>query len=706
MTTVDPRLSATGTTTAPADTGTAGSARTRLEGRAKVTGEARYAGDHPIEDLAHGSLVLSTIARGRIRSIDDAAVLDMPGVLTVLHHGNAPRLNPEAGIFGPDAGLQLLQDDRVQYVGHPVALVVAKTPEQARAAADALRVAYEEEPHDAEFRADHPAEYAPQGAGTVNKGDVDAEADAAAAVVEHTYTTPEEHHTAMEPHASMARWEDGRLEIVDANQGSYLVAQVVATLFDLDPAAVRIRSEHVGGGFGSKALGPQLVLAVMAATRLRRPVRVVLTRPQVFAITSLRSATEQRVRLAADADGRLRAVDHESRSFTSTVKEFVELGTELTGVMYASEAIRTRTGVVPLNVPSPGWMRAPGAAPGSFALESAMDELAQRLDVDPVELRLRNEPTVGPASGKPFSSRRLVDCLEQGASRFGWWQRDPRPGVRRDGRWLLGTGVAAGSFGAGPMPSTAAITAEGDGTYEVRIAAADIGTGARTALAQVAAEALDVRLEAVRILIADSDFGPAFIAGGSRGTESWSFAIIEAARALQKKLAAGESAPVTARADTTELIGAREQLERHSFSSQFAEVAVDVTSGEVRVRRLLGMFAVGRIINPLTARSQFAGGMIMGLSMALHEEGVRDSSGRQANANLAGYHIAAHADIPEIDVDWVDDPDPGNPSGVKGIGEVGIVGTAAAIANAVWHATGVRHRELPISLDRVLEAAG
>ncbi|MFR9730299.1 xanthine dehydrogenase family protein molybdopterin-binding subunit [Saccharopolyspora sp. MS10] len=711
MTTTNPRpasnsrLSAADTAT-PSDTGAVGTARPRIEGRAKVTGEARYAADFPIDELAHGSLVLSTIAHGRIASIGEAEVLEMPGVLAVLHHGNAPRLEPGAGVFGPDPGLQLLQDDRVRYVGHPVAMVVAKTPEQARAAADALQVTYEQESHDSGFRGDHPAGYAPESAGTIDKGDVDAEAAAAAAVVRATYTTPEEHHSAMEPHASMARWENGRLEIVDSNQGSYQVARIVATLFGLDLASVRVRAEHVGGGFGSKAAGPQLVFAVMAATLLRRPVRVALTRPQVFAITSLRPATEHRVRLAADADGALRAVDHESCSFTSTIKEFVELGTELTGVMYAANAIRTRTRVVPLNLPSPGWMRAPGAAPGSFALESAVDELAAELGMDPVRLRLRNEPEAGPASGLPFSSRRLVDCLEQGASRFGWADRDPSPGGRRDGRWLLGTGMAAGSFGAGPMPSTAAITAEADGGFAVRITAADIGTGARTALAQVAAEALDAPLEAVRIEIADSDFGPAFLAGGSRGTESWSFAIIEAARSLREELAAGKPLPVTARADTTELVRARAKLERHSFSAQFAEVAVDVATGEVRVRRLLGTFAVGRIVNPLTARSQFVGGMTMGLSMALHEEGVREESGRQANANLAGYHIASHADVPEIEVSWVDDPDEDNPSGVKGIGEIGIVGTAAAIANAVWHATGVRHRDLPISLDRVLSAAG
>lgn len=693
----------------PPATGAVGTARVRVEGREKVTGTARYAADVPFDGLAHGWLVLSTVARGRITSLGTADVLGMPGVIGVVHHGNAPRLRP-AGLLGPDGSLRLLQDDQVPHVGRPVALVVAETPEQARAGAEALAVGYATEEHDTAFRADHPERRpAPPLASRpdADLGDVDAEIAAAPVVVDRRYATPEEHHGAMEPHASTARWLDGRLDVVDSNQGAWRVAQVLAELFGLDPELVRVRSEHVGGGFGSKGVGPQLVLAVMAATLFDRPVRVVLTRRQVFSTTSLRPATEQHVRLAADSTGRLRAIDHVTTSFTSTIHTYAERNTEVTHVMYAADAIRTRTGVVPLDLPTPGWMRGPGAAPGSFALESAMDELAVAAGVDPVALRLRNEPSAGPVSGLPFGSRALARCLREGARRFGWADRDPRPGRRREGDLLLGTGMAAGSYGAGALASTAAITAEADGTYTVAVAAADIGTGARTALALVAADALGVAPEAVRMRIGDSRLGQAWFAGGSKGTASWSWAVTRAAEALRERLAEVDRVPpggVTARGDTAEAVGALAPAERHSYGAQFAQVAVDTVSGEVRVRRMLGIFDAGRVINPLTTRGQLVGGMIMGLSMALHEEGARDAaSGAQVNADFAGYHVSSHADVPDIEVDWVGDPDPGNPSGVKGVGEIGIAGTAAAIANAVWHATGVRHYALPIRLDRVLE---
>src|SRR3569833_1246213 len=506
----------------------------------------------------------------------------------------------------------------------------------------------------------------------------------------------------------MARWENGRLEVVDSNQGSYAVAQTLAQLFSLDPETVRVRSEHVGGGIGSKGLRlPHTVLAVMATTILQRPVRVVLTRPQMFSLVGYRPATVQRVRLGADADGRLRVVEHESASATSTVHEYSEQTTRQSRTLYAADAFRLRTRIVELDVPTPAFMRAPGWATGSFAVESAMDELAAEVGVDPVALRIRIEPVVGPVSGLPFSSRNLVACLKKNTRRFGWAGRDPRPGTRRGGRWLVGTGVAASAHSAGVAPSTASITAEADGTFTVRITAADIGTGARTALTQIAADALEAPRESVRVRIADSDFGPAWLAGGSMGTASWAWAISEAAIALRKKLADVVDVPaegVTAGADTTELVGAREQRESHGYGAQFAEVAVDPLSGEVRVRRMLGIFAVGRVVNPLTARSQLVGGMTWGISMALHEEGRRDASGALTNGGLAGYHVAAHADVPAVEADWVEDHDTYNPSGIKGLGEIGIVGGAAAIANAVWHATGVRLRHLPISLDRVLTA--
>ncbi|MFF1567519.1 xanthine dehydrogenase family protein molybdopterin-binding subunit [Streptomyces sp. NPDC058293] len=699
------------TTTAVPVTGTVGASYTRVEGLEKVTGAARYAGDVPAAELAHGWLVLSTVARGRIRSVESDPVRGMPGVLAVLHHGNAPRVDGNyIGMLGrPDPIVEVFQHDRVPFVGWPVALVVAETTEQAREAAEALVVRYDEEPHDVAFSAGHAGIYTPDGDGMlVEKGDLAAELAASVHVVDAEYTTPEEHHGTMEPHAAMARWDGGRLEVVDSNQGSMWVAQELAKLFSLDPASVRVRSEHIGGAFGSKGVRVHQILAVMAATVLDRPVRVVMTRRQMFSLVGYRSPTAQRVRLGADADGRLRALDHQAHSLTSTVHEFVEASAGFGRPMYAADAHRSVNRVVRLDVPTPTFMRAPGEAPGSFALESALDELAERCGMDPIALRARNEPDVGPVSGLPFGSRNLLACFDEGARRFGWADRDPRPGVRIEGRWLLGTGTAAATFPVIVAPSTAAVTAEADGTFTVRIGASDVGTGARTALTLLAAEALDVAGERVHVRIGDSDFGPAAISGGSMGTRSWGWAVTAAGRDLREQLALGGDIPpqgITVRSDTSAAVGSLTQKERHSFGAQFAEVAVDVTTGEVRVRRMLGVFAAGRIVNPLTARSQFVGGMIWGLSMALHEEAIRDqATGGHVGADLAGYHFAANADVPLIEADWVDDPDADDPVGIKGIGEIGIVGAAAAVANAVWHATGVRHRHLPIRPDRVLSA--
>ncbi|WP_329461417.1 xanthine dehydrogenase family protein molybdopterin-binding subunit [Streptomyces sp. NBC_01431] len=702
------------TTPTTAVTGSVGSAHTRVEGRDKVTGAARYAADLPFAELAHGWLVLSTVARGRVRSVESAPVLAMPGVLTVLHHGNAPRVDGDySGLLGrPDPIVACFQNDQVPCAGWPVALVVAETPEQAREAAEALVVHYDEEPHDVDFAAGRPGTYTPENSPALqaetDKGDLEAQLASSAVVVDAEYSTPEEYHSPLEPHAATARWEGGRLEVVDSNQGTMWVADELAKLFSLDPASVRVRSEHIGGAFGSKGLRPHQVLAVMAATVLDRPVRVVLTRRQMFSVVGYRSPTAQRVRLGADADGRLRALDHQAHNQTSRVHEFVEQSASIGRVMYDADAHHTVNRVVPLDVSTPTWMRAPGEAPGSFALESALDELAEKCGMDPIALRARNEPVAGPVSGLPFSSRNVLACFAEGARRFGWAERDPRPGLRREGRWLLGTGTAAATYPSGVAPSTAAVTAEADGTFTVRISAADIGTGARTALTLIAADGLEVEPRRVRVRIGDSDFGPAMVAGGSMGTRSWAWAVMAAVAELRERLVPGGDIPpqgVTARSDTSAAVGALVAKERHSFGAQFAEVAVDTTSGEVRVRRMLGIFAAGRIVNPLTARSQLVGGMTWGISMALHEEAARDrASGSHVGADFAGYHFAANADVPVIEADWVDDPDADDPVGIKGIGEIGIVGAAAAIANAVWHATGVRHRDLPIRPDRVLRA--
>jgi xanthine dehydrogenase YagR molybdenum-binding subunit len=485
-------------------------------------------------------------------------------------------------------------------------------------------------------------------------------------------------------------------------------------VFGLEPGQVRVIAEHVGGGFGAKGMPrANVILAAMAARMTGRPVKCAVTRPQMFTVTGHRAPSIQRVRLGAGPDGRLTALCHDVIDQTSTLKEFTEQSAVATRHMYAAPHRRTTHRVVRLDVPTPSWMRAPGECPGMFALESAMDELAEACGVDPVELRLRNEPPVHPETGQPFSSRHLAACLREGAARFGWAGRDPAPGARREGRWLTGTGVAASTYPARAMPSQARVTVSQAGRYQVLIAAADIGTGARTALLAVAAEALGVPAAAIDLRIGDSTLPPAMIAGGSMGTASWTWAVIKACRALRDQVRARDGAVppggLSAHADTTADIGAlaSQQLAgraRYAFGAQFAEVRVDADTGEVRVPRLLGVFAAGRIISPAQARSQLIGGMTMGLSMALHEESAMDPQfGDYPNHDLAGYHIAAHADVQDIDAVWIDEEEPDlGPAGAKGIGEVGIVGTAAAIASAVYHATGIRVRDLPIRLDKLL----
>jgi xanthine dehydrogenase YagR molybdenum-binding subunit len=686
--------------------GVVGTSRTRVEGPGKVAGAVKYAADEPVPGVTYGVIVMSTISRGRIKTLDTSRALALPGVVGVIDYRNAPRLTAPTHAFGPDAGMLLLQDENIPYAGWPIAVVVAETQEQAQEAAESVVVTYDVETPDLNFSPDHPdASPAVMYFGEVaNKGDVESELAASDVVVEGRYLQPEQHCVAMEPHSAVAWWEDGRLQAIDCNQGAFIVARVLATLFSYDPEQVRVVAEHVGGGFGSKGLcGPQLIFATMGATLFARPVRVTMSRSQVFLMTPPRPLTDQRVRLGADRDGTLRAIEHLATYSHSPLADYLENLTEMTNSMYAAPAIRSTLSKVPVDIVAPFSVRGPGMTPGSFALESAMDELAAALEMDPIEMRLRNEPQVGPVSGNPFSSRHLVACLEEGSRRFGWAHRDHRPRQRREGRLLVGTGVAAVAFGTGGLPTSCSITAEADGTYTVAQCVADIGTGARTAVLSVAADALGVGVDKVRLTMADSDLGMAWSAGGSRGMSSWAWGVTEAATQLKTLMATGEL-PVTATVDTSGLVFNLPAMERHTYSAVFSEVTVDEATGEVRVRRLLGMFAAGRIVNPLTARSQVVGGMIMGLSTALHEESVRDArSGRNINANLAGYHIAAHADVPDVEADFVADYEPGDPSGIKGVGEIGACGTAAAIANAVWHATGTRQRTLPIRLDRVLD---
>ncbi|SCF09368.1 xanthine dehydrogenase, molybdenum binding subunit apoprotein [Micromonospora coriariae] len=691
-------------------TGAVGRAYPRLEGREKVTGTARYAVEYPVDGVTYGWAVPAAVVRGRITRVDAAPALALPGVLAVLHHGNAPRLAP-----GPEPDLWLLQEPAVHYRGQFIAVVVATSLETAREGARLVRFDYDAGPHSTVLTADHPGLYRPD---QVNpsyptdtaEGDFDAGYAAAPVRMDATYRTPAYHNNPMEPHATTAQWRDGRLLVHDSNQGAVAVQAALAELFELPRESVRVITQHVGGGFGSKGYPKAaVVLAALAARQVDRPVRLALTRQQLFGPVGYRTPTIQRVRLAADADGRLTAICHDSITQTSTIREFAEQVAVYTRSMYAAPHRRTTHRLTRLDVPTPFWMRAPGECPGAYALESAMDELASAVGIDPVELRIRNDPAVDPELGQPFTSRNLVACLREGARRFGWADRDPTPRARSDGRWLIGTGVAGASYPARARASAAAATARPDGGFLVRINATDIGTGARTALWQVAADALGVPPERVEIQIGDSDLPPAGVAGGSMGTSSWSWAVVRACEALREKLrqtpggvpADGE---VTAEVSTADEVREQPTLPRYAYGAHFAEVRVDADTGEVRVNRLLGVFAAGRVVNPTTARSQFIGGMTMGLSMALHEEGVLDERyGDWVNHDLATYHITGCADVERIEAHWLDERDGElNPAGVKGIGEIGIVGTAAAITNAVHHATGVRIRDLPIRLDKLI----
>ncbi|WP_131741735.1 xanthine dehydrogenase family protein molybdopterin-binding subunit [Actinomadura roseirufa] len=679
----------------------------RLEGTEKVTGTARYAVEYPVEGVAYAAAVQAAVGKGEITAVDATAALALPGVLAVLSCENAPHLHEV-----PDGELALFQSRTVSYRGQFVAAVVAETLETAREAARLVRVDYVAEPPDVRLRADHPGLYTPAKVNPVfpavtELGDPDGAFAEAAVRVDATYTTPAEHNNPMEPHATLAQWhEDGTLTLYDSNQGASVVQTTIAQVFGLEPDHVRVISPHVGGGFGSKGTPrPNVVLAAMAAGAAGRPVKFAVPRQQMFATTGYRTPTIQRVRLGADADGRLTSILHEAVEQTSTVREFAEQTTTPTRVMYQAPHRRTSHRLARLDVPTPSWMRAPGETPGMFALESAMDELAVAAGIDPVELRVRNEPDREPESGLPFSSRNLVACLREGAARFGWAGRDPAPGVRRSGRRLRGTGVAAATYPAYLRPNRATARADADGTFTVRIAAADIGTGARTALTLIAAETLKADLGRVTVEIGDSAFPAASVAGGSAGTSSWGGAVVRACEALRERLnGAVPPEGVEVSADTAAEVEARDAYARHAFGAQFADVEVDADTGEVRVRRMLGIFAAGRIINPVTARSQFVGGMTMGLGMALLEESVMDEEfGDHLTRDLAQYHVPSCADVRAIEADWVEESDPHlNPMGTKGIGEIGIVGAAAAIANAVHHATGVRVRDLPITPARLL----
>jgi xanthine dehydrogenase YagR molybdenum-binding subunit len=677
-----------------------GASLSRRDGPQKVTGTAPYAYEYRFDKPLYLFPVESDVARGRVTRIDASGAEALPGVVTVLTHENAPRL---AGTS--DQELAVLQAGDVAFRGQYVAAVVADTLESARYAASLVRVSYDEAPHDVELRSDRDDLYAPEHVNPdsptdTREGDFDREFSSATVKLDETYTTPMEHHNPMEPHTTVALWEGGDLTLYESTQGPSRVREALARLLGLDAGRVRVIAPYVGGGFGSKTLHANTILAALAAQAVEgRPVKFALTRQQMFSGVGYRTPTIQRIRLGADQDGHLTATSHDVIEQTAKIKEFAENAAVPTRTMYATRSRSTTHRLAALDVPVPSWMRAPGDAPGMFALESAMDEMAIKCGLDPVEFRIRNEPELDAATGLPYSSRNLVACLLEGAHRFGWANRDLRPRARQEGRWLVGTGVASSTFPVVRFPgSVARIRYAGGGRYLVEIAAVDIGTGTWTALSQIAADAMAVDVEDIDLRIGDTTQPEATVAGGSSGITSWGTAIFEAARVFRDRY--GDS---PSEGDQAEGAAAGNpeagNYAMHAFGACFAQARVDADTGEVRVPRMTGVFAAGKIINPKTARSQFMGGMTWGLSMALHEQSLVDARfGHVMNHDFAGYHVPANADVGQIDIAWIDEEDSHvNPMGSKGIGEIGIVGSSAAIANAVFHATGIRVRDLPIT---------
>ncbi|MGC5629396.1 xanthine dehydrogenase family protein molybdopterin-binding subunit [Georgenia sp. Z1344] len=673
----------------------------RLEGADKVRGRVPYAYEHEVGTALYLYPLQATVARGRAAGIDTAAAGSVDGVVHVLTYRDAPALGDTS-----DGELAVLQSAEIGFRGQYLGAVVATTPEVARHAAGLVEIRYEHQEHDADFRADHPSLREPEGgADDVDDGDLDAALADAEVVVDESYATPMEHNNPMEPHTTVARWDGDRLTLWMSTQGAHPAREALAPVLGIEPEQLRIVAPHIGGGFGSKGLPhADAVLAALAARGVPgRAVKYAVSRQQMFALTGYRAPTRQHVRLGARADGTLTAFGFDAVAMSSRTKEFTELAAKPARMMYAGRHRRITQRVVPLDVPVPSWMRAPGEAPGMVALEIAMDELAARCGVDPIVLRERNEPDADPDTGLPFNRRRLIECLHVGAERFGWADRDPAPRSRPEDGWLIGTGVASALYPSFRQPGSVARIRRTDGGYRVDIGAADLGTGTWTTLSQVAADALRVPLSQIDLRIGDTDLPNATVAGGSSGLSSWSAAVLTAAENFHDEHGADPAAGAEAEG-TADPNPASKELSLNSFGAHFAQVRINESTGEIRLDRMLGVFSAGRIVNPRTARSQLIGGMTMGAGMALLEKSELDPRfGHVVNHDLAEYHVPVSADIPEIDVTWLDEEDPASgPLGARGIGEIGIVGSPAAIANAAYHATGVRVRDLPLFGDAFL----
>ena len=728
----------------------------RIDGRAKTTGAARYAQDHPIRDVVHGYVVGATIARGRILAMDTTRARRTPGVLYVMTYRNAPA-QPD---FGPPTtptvpevftrARPMLASDRVRYFDEPIALVVAHTLAAARQAAGLIDVRYEAERGEFDMHAGMDAAYTPKrtNAGFATDsviGDIDAAMRASKFAVDARYFTPYQSHNPMEPHASIAVWEGDQLTVHTSAQTVANYRQGLANTLRIPLERVRILTPYVGGGFGAKLImHADTVLAALAAQVLRRPVKVALTRQQMYANAGHRAAMIHHVRLGADADGRLQAIGQDVYCGTSRFEEFCEQTAAFARALYAAPNRCTRHRLVPLDLNRGEWMRSPGEAPGMLAFESAIDELAHQSGMDPIELRVRNEPTADPETKAPFSTRLLVECMRTGAERFGWSRRNPRPASVREGRTLVGVGMSAAIRPNYVGASAATVSIDARARVVVRMDMTDIGTGTYTIVAQVAAQSLGVPVSWVRVELGDSRFPRTAGSGGSWGAASSGSATADACMALKRRIleaaqAYGEAAYANLDAETLQLAEGRIQAggrterladllarvapgglradgrvgpmddayrkhSHHAHGAHFVEVGVDRDTGEIRMRRMLTVLDAGRILNPQTARSQVLGGMTWGISAALMEQTILDTrSGCFVNHDLAEYHIPVNADVPDLDVIFIEEPDTrANRLGVKGIGELGVCGAGAAVANAVFNATGIRVREFPITLDKLL----
>jgi xanthine dehydrogenase YagR molybdenum-binding subunit len=730
---------------------------TRRDGILKVTGAARYAADNHPPGMLYAVLAVSSIARGRVTFLDVPAAKAHPCVVEVMTPANKPRLaqDPDAKTNPFMFRLDLLQNDHVRYANQPIAVVIARTLEAATEGAVLLSPRYETEP--SRIGLDASESFIPSGVGVGNpaemhRGDVAGGLEQASRRIEATYETVAQYHNAMEPHAIVAAWDGDTLSIDTPSQGLAMAQGRVAGLFGIPPEKIHIRSPFLGGGFGSKGFiaGPQ-VLGIMAARLVGRPVKLVLRREQMFGPVGHRAPTRQTLRLGTDRDGALMAIDHHTKTASSTFDDFFEPASDASHTLYASPAIATSHEAVRIDTGTPLFMRAPGEATGSIALESAIDEMAHACGMDPLAFRLKNYAEVEPISGKPFSSKALRDCYAQGAEHFGWARRTLAPRQMRDQAGLLvGWGVGTATFPAIMFQAQARAVIRNDGTGVMEIGAHDMGQGAWTALAQIAADGLGLDIDQVEFRSGTSDLPDAGIAGGSSHTATAGMAIHAAGADVIAKLAdlatgdgrsplfgaanAGviardgrlfrrddesrsESyAAILARAGRAQIEGrgssatdpvSQSSYAMHAHGAVFAEVKVDPELGQIRVSRLVGAFAAGRVINPRLVRSQYYGGMIWGVSFALHEHAVMDPrSGRPMNPNLGEYHVPVNADVPSLEAILVDESDPYvNALGIKGVGEIGVTGTAGAVANAVWHATGTRVRQFPITLDRLIEPA-